>query len=192
MERPSGGPKPPFRPVCNSNCGKVFAEGGRLSEITCPCGFGYYNRQTNEFILGSLVWDGRAPSREEYVAHVRRCPEQQEGSPIVAQVFLGVHKENGTNISRSEARHQSFSEPHPSPAPLDRARVEGNQDRVDRVGQNEPSEQRIISNQNTPKEQLFFIPKAGIEREPLRFYLSESGFKNVELRSHTEVSGPIS
>jgi hypothetical protein len=76
-------PRPDPYP-CHNNCGAVYVDGAKKEEITCPCGFGYYDRN-GEFVPGSLVRAGKKPTRAEYVAHVEACDQQERGRPILAE-----------------------------------------------------------------------------------------------------------
>src|SRR5271169_2856497 len=97
---------------CPTNCGPVHKEGATLEEITCPCGYGYYDKW-EKFINGSLVREGKAPSRAEYVAHVRQCDLQESGAPILrdrrmgeqtpGQVYLGAQGSRGVSGERKSA-----------------------------------------------------------------------------------------
>ncbi|KEF54169.1 uncharacterized protein A1O9_09964 [Exophiala aquamarina CBS 119918] len=90
-------PRP--KPLCNNNCGGVFDEDKRLGEITCPCGYGYYDFIKREFIEGSLVRSGRAPTKAEYQKHVQQCKHKMYGTPVVG--FLGAISPNGTAMPYS-------------------------------------------------------------------------------------------
>ena len=64
---------------CHNNCGPVEVEGAAKEEITCPCGFGYYDRN-GDFVPGSLVREGTKPTRAEYIAHVEATTPMQTTS----------------------------------------------------------------------------------------------------------------
>jgi hypothetical protein len=76
-------PRPDPNP-CHNNCGAVYVDGAEKEEITCPCGFGYYDRN-GDFVPGSLVREGKKPTRAEYRAHVEACDRQERGRPILRE-----------------------------------------------------------------------------------------------------------
>jgi len=107
-------PRPDPNP-CHNNCGPVYVDGAKKEEITCPCGFGYYDRN-GDFVPGSLVREGKKPTRAEYIAHVEACDRQERGRPI-----LGEHRSGGldtqgvvANARASATPTQTISSSQPS------------------------------------------------------------------------------
>lgn len=87
MDLRRAAPMPPEpKPCAGSGCGAVYKGQQRLDEVTCPCGYGYYDQLQHVFVPGSLVRGRQAPSREEYEAHVQRCQHQEPGAPVLAVI----------------------------------------------------------------------------------------------------------
>jgi hypothetical protein len=91
-------PKPDPNP-CHNNCGIVYIDGAKKEEITCPCGFGYYDRN-GDFVPGSLVREGKKPTRAEYIAHVETCDRQERGRPILDELRSGDFVYRGARDTR--------------------------------------------------------------------------------------------
>jgi hypothetical protein len=91
-------PRPDPYP-CHNNCGAVHVDGAEKEEITCPCGFGYYDRN-GDFVPGSLVREGKKPTRAEYIAHVEACDRQERGRPILREHRPGVFAYQGARDTR--------------------------------------------------------------------------------------------
>jgi hypothetical protein len=48
-------------------------KGVRKEDITCPCGFGYYDESIGEFISGDLVRAGKAPPKMKKITVPEKC-----------------------------------------------------------------------------------------------------------------------
>ncbi|KAF7507017.1 hypothetical protein GJ744_011041 [Endocarpon pusillum] len=59
--------------MCPSGCGPLYKPGKDLRDTTCPCGFGYFDRD-GLFVAGDRVRGGQAVSREAYEKHSPSCP----------------------------------------------------------------------------------------------------------------------
>lgn len=59
--------------MCPSGCGPLYKPGIDLTDTTCPCGYGYFDR-SGYFVSGDRVRSGSAPSREAYAGHDPSCP----------------------------------------------------------------------------------------------------------------------
>ena len=59
--------------MCPSGCGPLYKPGTDLRDTTCPCGFGYFDRD-GFFVGGDRVRAGQAISREAYAGHPHSCP----------------------------------------------------------------------------------------------------------------------
>jgi hypothetical protein len=113
-------PRPDPNP-CHNNCGAVYVDGAEKEEITCPCGFGYYDRK-GDFVPGSLVREGKKPTRAEYRAHVEACDRQERGRPILRErrsggfVYQGARDTPGVvaNARTSATPMQTISSSQPS------------------------------------------------------------------------------
>ena len=195
MDRPNRAPKPKPAPgPCNNNCGKVSKEGSRISEITCPCGFGYYDRIKHEFVPGALVRDGKAPSREEYVAHVRQCRLQQEGFPVIGTIFLGSHTEHdGFMTFDQESRRHTPSQQSSQPDPPDQGRGGLTPDRHGSLSEPRSTDRRSHPTvSSAPEKEIIFIPKERIELEVLAFYLNLCNYGALEPRKKVMVGDSAS
>jgi hypothetical protein len=112
-------PRPDPHP-CHNNCGAVYVDGAKKEEITCPCGFGYYDRN-GEFVPGSLVRAGKKPTRAEYIAHVEACDQQERGRPILVEhqsggfVYQGARDTRGAvaNVRTSATPMETISSSQP-------------------------------------------------------------------------------
>jgi len=59
---------------CPSGCYSIHVTGMRLEDITCACGYGYYDLETGEFISGDLVRAGYSePKRSKKVKVPKEC-----------------------------------------------------------------------------------------------------------------------
>lgn len=113
-------PRPDPNP-CHNNCGPVYVDGAKKEEITCPCGFGYYDRN-GDFVPGSLVREGKKPTRAEYIAHVEACDRRERGGPILRErrsggfVYQGARDTQGVvaNARTSATPTQTISSSQPS------------------------------------------------------------------------------
>jgi hypothetical protein len=101
-DRPRGPNPPRPKPVCQNNCGGVFDDDKSLGEITCPCGYGYYDFIKKEFIQGSLVRSGKVRTRSEYQQHVQQCKQKMYGAPVLG--FLGAASKDGVELYHNSTK----------------------------------------------------------------------------------------
>jgi hypothetical protein len=159
------------KPVCGGGpCGAVHKDPQRLDEITCPCGYGYYDKLRHVFVPGSLVKEGQAISREEYEAHVRRCPDQEKGAPVLGVAFIGADSEEPRAVvylgaTGGSSQPQRTANPYLSGWHGSTTADARNREGFRPMGL-EPREQKTAS-----RAQGVFLPEQRVEKEVLQFYL---------------------
>lgn len=169
-------PAPAPAPACGgAPCGRVFKESQPLEEVTCPCGYGYWDKLRRTFVDGSLVRAGKAPSREEYEAHVRRCPEQEQGAPVLA--VLGANSKNAGAVVYLGASGEGLLPPRSvnpySVNPTLQGRhgysvVDARNHDGPRPMASIPREQKTISRTQINS---IFLPEDHVDKDVLQFYL---------------------
>jgi hypothetical protein len=194
------GPQPD--PVCHNNCGAVYREGARLEEITCRCGFGYYDVRQKKFVEGSLVREGRAPSREQYVAHVRQCQLAERGAPILRKprerepdlpMYLGAHHPDDVSGERvsADVAAQTSSSVQPSRHAEDTRILSSTRHTTSRATEQMTTTSiRRDSGATALAPVWSFVPREGIELPSLAFFIHTFIDKDAKLKvgPHWEVS----
>jgi hypothetical protein len=165
-------PRPAIpKPVCaGADCGgQITSSVQSLDEITCPCGYGYYNKVDHRFVPGSLVRSGQAPSRADYVTHVRQCLKQEKGAPVLGVAYVGHQSGEPQGLVYLGATGGRPQSQRPS------EHATGGQDSTisdtHRFGSYGDSNEPSRDHKSDGKVRSIFLNEGRVELEPLRLYL---------------------
>jgi hypothetical protein len=131
---------------CPSGCYSIHVTGMRLEDITCACGYGYYDLETGEFISGDLVRAGySAPKHSKRVEVPKECFKEPVKSKSLE--FLPGHGKYPFIEQGSESQD---SRNHPEP--------------LTRIAPSSgsPHDDSFISRQRNEPKRDFFLPGEGI------------------------------
>ncbi|KAJ9651240.1 hypothetical protein H2198_009469 [Neophaeococcomyces mojaviensis] len=105
--------------MCPSNCKIRYTADTPLDQITCTCGFGYWNVLQAQFISGTDVREGKAEARETYEQRLKeQIPDPQEReAKLRAQLeshLRGCAAQQAidrVSVNQASALHEIVAEP---------------------------------------------------------------------------------
>ena len=84
-------------------CGRIVVKGQPKDAWTCPCGLGYWDGRTQEFITGDRVRRGEVMTKVEYRNHLSECApcrtQAQKDNLLSERTEMRVERQRGIEMA---------------------------------------------------------------------------------------------